>query len=457
MRLLKNLLILYLSLSLFGFIACSKSKEKPSENVYSEKDSKIIVTIDDTSITATEFIDFFNSRPKVARWSSKDGGLDPNQILQAFIDKILILKEAKSLGTHNSSQVIKQKQIFENKQAINLLIKKHINPMINIDEASVLAQIPKSKQREVKFKRILVLSEDKAKDLEKQLKNGILFDELVQAHSVGQEASQKGELEFLNPHMGIYPKDVINTIFNLKLFETSPPMKIREGYAIFQPIAERMISPLDLKPVLDYQRSLLFKTKQKQLLNDYISELKSYQNVKIDEKTLIDLFNKLKNGKDLGNYNPIIVQGKNINNYWNEIQSSIPKVNNSAIDQNWIWNITNNLINKRLLYLEAQNMGLDKTDDVQTESRRFMDDIISKKLINDKIENNIDVSDKNCREYYQSYYNNEIIYDEIKSSIKQKLIQQQKEKNFKKFISILRNKAEIDINKEIFNKIKKAL
>ncbi|MGA1871070.1 MAG: peptidylprolyl isomerase [bacterium] len=450
-----SLILLFLVIP--NFFGCTQKKDPDTTDAPPKNNPQIILKLNGEPIPTSEFIDFFHSRPRIAHWNSSEGELDPNEVLQGFIDKILMIQDAMGRGFHNSPEVLSQKDLFERREAVNLMIKKHIDASIIIDDEEVLAKIPPAKRREVKFRRLLLLSEEKAKEMEEKLRNGTSFDELVRSESMGEEASNGGYMDFLNPHRGIYPQEVINTIFALPLGEYSPPMKIREGFAIFQPLAERPIPHEDLKPVLDYQRALLFKDKQSKILNDMINELKNYQQIHIDEEQLRLLFKNLKAGDTSLNNNPIIVTGKDIKIYWKDIVSSVPNIKELASDEVWIKNLLDSILRRQLLTLEAEKRGFKEDPQLKKKSRRFVEDIISRQLIMEEVESKIAVTDEDCKKYYKDNFNQAVSFEEIKSKIRQTLIQEKREREFKKFLAYLGSKATIYINKESFNEIRKSL
>ncbi|MGA1826227.1 MAG: peptidylprolyl isomerase [bacterium] len=454
----KYFILSLLSIAIVAFSGCAQKQEQQTSDNKKKNHKDIVAEINGESLLASEFIDFFNSRPRIAHWNAPGGELDPNQVLQAFIDKIVMIQEAKAMDFHKTEEVLKQKELFERREAVNILIKKYIDPRIKISDEEVLAKIPPEKRREVKFRRVVVLSEDKAKEIEKELHNGASFDDLIRSQSMGEEASNGGYLDFLNPHRGIYPQEVINTIFALNIKEFSPPMKIREGFAIFQPIAERQIPPEDLKPVLDYQRALLFKDRQNDFISDLIHELKNLHQIKIDEEKLLMLFKELKSGGTFeNNNNPILVSGKGVTIHWQELVSSVPDINKLASDEDWIRNLLDSILRRRLLILEAEERGLKEDVQLQRKSRRLVEDIISRKLILEEIEKKLSVTEENCREYYIGNFDKAVSYEEIKSKIKQTLMQEKKEKKFKEFLTGLRSKAKIHVNRDIFNELRKSL
>jgi parvulin-like peptidyl-prolyl isomerase len=180
----RRFLIIYLSLYVLVFSSCTQKSDQVNNN---KLDKHSIIGINRVPISYTEFIDFFHNRPRLARKNSlcsSGGELDPNKILKIFIENKLLVCEARARGLQNCREVIQQKRIFVSKAAINLFLRRLIDPLISIDEAEVLNQIPPAKRREVKFRRILVATEDKAKEIEAKIKKGVSFDKLVLSESL---------------------------------------------------------------------------------------------------------------------------------------------------------------------------------------------------------------------------------------------------------------------------------
>ena len=93
-----GLLILAVFMIFILFFGCSNRKEGTLGYVNGEV------------ILVKDFTEFYHSRPRVADWSSKEGKLEPTQVLNALVDKILMEQRAKEIGLDKYNwEVIKYK------------------------------------------------------------------------------------------------------------------------------------------------------------------------------------------------------------------------------------------------------------------------------------------------------------------------------------------------------------
>ena len=388
-----GLLILAVFMIFILFFGCSNRKEGTLGYVNGEV------------ILVKDFTEFYHSRPRVADWSSKEGKLDPTQVLNALVDKILMEQRAKEIGLDKSPAYEEQLKRFEEKGLVNIFIQKWFDPKVHISEIEVKKAIPDYQKKEIQFARICVLKEDEAWEIKKMLDQGADFSSLARTRSIGIEAQNGGKGDFLSPHRGIYPKDVIKVIFNLPIGKVSEPQKIREGFALFKPLKERPLNSAEMEQVMQYQRSLLFREKKNELIRDLLEKAKKDRNVIL----LSEAINKTASQKGLSEshyYNPVLAEGEGIRIQWRELQASLPKSpsqNNKAIweDPNLISSVLELRINKQIMILEARRLGFDKDPDLQKELERVVQDILARQLLVREVETKIVVTEEECRKYYQ--------------------------------------------------------
>jgi peptidyl-prolyl cis-trans isomerase C len=390
---LSGLLILAVFMMLILFFGCSRRKEGTLGYVNGE------------DISVKDFTEFYHSRPRVADWSSKEGKLDPTHVLNALIDKILMEQRAKEIGLDTSPAYEEQMKRFEEKGLVNIFIQKWFDPKVHITESEVKGVIPDSQKKEVQFARICVLKEDEAWEIKKMLDQGADFSSLARTRSIGIDAQNGGVGDFLSPHRGIYPKDVIQVIFNLPIGTISEPQKIREGFAIFKPLKEGPLNSAEMEQVMHYQRSLLFREKKNELIRDLLEKAKKDRNVILHSEAI----NKIASQKGLSEsqyYNPVMAEGEGIRIQWRDLQASLPKSsiqNNMAIweDPNLLSSILELRINKQIMILEARRLGFDKDTDLKKELERIVQDILARQLMIREVETKIVVTEEDCRKYYQ--------------------------------------------------------
>jgi peptidyl-prolyl cis-trans isomerase C len=369
------------------------------------KKNGILAYVNGEEILTKDFIEFYNTRPRIAGWSSKEGKLDPNHVLNALVEKTLMAQKAKSMGLDSSLDNKEHLNRFKEKLLVNIFVQKWFDPKVHIKDEEVQRAIPEYQKKEILFARISVLKEDEAWEIKKKLNQGEDFSNLARLHSIGIDAENGGVGDFLSPHRGIYHKNVIEVIFNLPIGEVSTPQKIREGYALFKPIEERPLNSAEMEQVMHYQRSLLSRERKNILIREFLEEAKKERNVIIHHETIKRIPSQ-KGSHESTFFNPILVRGEGIEIHWRDFKETLPK--SIAKDKKEIWedpNLLNGILetmtNKRLMVLEARKAGFEKDPDLKKELNRFEQDLLGRQLMVYEIEKKLAVTKEECRKYYQ--------------------------------------------------------
>ncbi|MGA1795303.1 MAG: peptidyl-prolyl cis-trans isomerase [bacterium] len=364
-----------------------------------------LATVNGEEISAHEFVEFYNSRPRVADWTSQGGALDPESVLDALVEKILMEQEARRMGLASSPVLAEQAEKFKQRVMVNVFIQKRFDPQVHITDQEVLDSIPEYQKREVKFARICVLDEDEAWEIKGLLDEGDDFTRLARSRSIGVDAAQGGVGDFLSPHRGIYPKQVIETIFTLPIGTISDPQKVREGYALFKPLEERQLNQGEMEQIVQYHRSLLFREKKNDLIRDLLEEAKLERGIGIRREAL----EQIASGEVISSpasSNLVLADGEGITITWGDIRGIIPQSPAQGAkalweDPNLLANMVETRLNKQLMVLEAEKAGFSDDPDLAKEVRRFEQDLLARQLMMYEVERKIVVTDEDCRKYYQ--------------------------------------------------------
>ncbi len=367
----------------------------------SKKD--ILALVNGEEILCEDFLDFYNSRPRVAAWTSQEGRLDPEQVLDALIDKTIISQRAKEKKFDRLPGFKEQIKKFQEKEMINLFIEKFFDPKVHIPDEEVQRAIPEYQKKEVRFARICVLTESEAWEIKKELDQGADFSKIARERSIGLEAENDGIMDFLSPHRGIYHKDVIKTIFELPIGKISNPQKIREGYAIFKPIEEKSLNSEEMDQVRQYTRSLLFREKKRQLIRDMLEKTKRENGIIIHQKAIKEISKGQGTSLEQSDILLAEINGEKI--FWTDIKMTLPEPGKG---QKALWedpNILNNIISSRidqiLMLSQAKKAGFEKDADLKKQTDRFIQDVLARQLLIDEVENQIIVTDQESQKYYQ--------------------------------------------------------
>ncbi len=163
-------------------------------------------------------------------------------------------------------------------------ISKLLTPL-TITEEDVSAYYEQNKAQfkkpeMVKASHILVEDEEKVKEIEKELQDGLSFEEAAQKYSKCPSNAKGGDLGYFSK--GQMVPEFETAAFGLKVDEVSAPVQTQFGYHIIKLIdkKEEEISPLD--EVKQQITQHVLSQKQQDLYFKKIEELKGKYEVKIN-------------------------------------------------------------------------------------------------------------------------------------------------------------------------------
>jgi peptidyl-prolyl cis-trans isomerase C len=204
-----------------------------------------------------------------------------------FDEKIFALKSgdiSEPISTKRGFEIVKVDSKEEGGYKPFDEVKQQISEESQVKDADILKEYQgnpeeyKTKAR-VKIKHIQVATEAKAKEIEKKLKNGAEFDQLVETDSTDQASvKQKGSLGYLYKDgyirgIGKDP-DFEKAVFALKEGETSGPIQSKKGWHVvkIEEKTEEALKPLE--EVKSQIRSKLLRDAKDKGMDNKFDELK---------------------------------------------------------------------------------------------------------------------------------------------------------------------------------------
>ena len=137
---------------------------------------------------------------------------------------------------------------------------------------------------EVHALQIVVKTEEKAKEVLQEIKNGASFEDAAMKHSLSPEAKSGGNLGFFA--RGTMPRVFDEVCFNLKNGETSRVVASDYGFHLFKVVERRSESLKSVNRVRDEVERLLRREKERAAQVAKLAELKKAAKIAIDEKEL---------------------------------------------------------------------------------------------------------------------------------------------------------------------------
>ena len=197
-------------------------------------------------------------------------------LLDQLIDREAVVIQAKKEGLDKTPEVQEQLKRAEATTLQNAVLTREVTPKIS--DAAIKAKYDadyanKPGEEEVHARHILVDSEDKAKEIIKQLKGGADFEKLAKEDSKDPGAQNGGDLGWFKK--GDMLPEFSTAAFAMKQGEfTQEPIHTRYGYHVIQVLGTRTAPPVDYAQAHDEIRQSLVQDAVKGALEKARSQVK---------------------------------------------------------------------------------------------------------------------------------------------------------------------------------------
>lgn len=250
------------------------------------------VKINDQSATINDFLQELSIEKMYV------DSLDENHIkgrlnfaIKIFIEHELLSRQGYKRGLQNSPEVQRYLKMWSS-YYLSESLRKKITDEINItDEEAYKYYLEKNQDTssnvEVKIIELLTEDLDVIKEVLDELNNGKEFRELAAKYTIREEAKKN------NGELGFFPISEYGEIgqkaAEMKLGEMYGPIKVPEGYSLFELIDRKKNNALNSDSYESVKDDVKFKLKQKKYSEEIISktvELANKYDVQVDDDNL---------------------------------------------------------------------------------------------------------------------------------------------------------------------------
>jgi len=293
---------------------CSSKVEPSAEN-------QVVIQVDSYLLTLAEFNEYFGT---VTLGNNSSNDKDDAAIRDArlgfllqLIEETIILRRADELHIQVSPEEVDEavrnfkkdypETAFEDlfiKHAISfevwrerlkrrLLVEKVIRKEL-LKEDSVTPRRIKdyydkhqdewSHGEEIRLRHILLLSEDQAKAVLEQLKNGHDFAALARLHSKAPEALDGGDMGYVT--RGQLPDSLDEALFDLEPGDVSTVIETPYGFHLFQIIEKREAGVPDIEECIEKIRQGIQKEDLEAAYGPWLAELRSRYSIKVNKEII---------------------------------------------------------------------------------------------------------------------------------------------------------------------------
>ncbi len=209
-----------------------------SVKVWSQtKQDEVLAKVGDVVITSRDLDDMV-SKYQAFRKGKPLGVEDKKGVLDNLVKTVLIAQEAEKLKLDKAPDVQAKLKIAK----IEVLAREYIStqavPKVKVTDQEVqdyMKQFPNLIPKEsLMLSKVVVKTEEEAKDIVKELKKGTPFTKLANERSIDTGSKRYGgQMPPVSRGDGKVSKDIEEAVFKLKTGEFTNPIKTDEGWAVF--------------------------------------------------------------------------------------------------------------------------------------------------------------------------------------------------------------------------------
>ena len=255
----------------------AKSNE-PSKNPQISADA-VVATVNGVDITMQDLGEFLNYQ----RSANPGKQPDPNNIMNEVINREIIKQEAIKQGVEKRPEFIEDLEFQRSNLLVNTLLAEQIDKADLSDEAvkkEYEAQIKGVDLTEYKARHILTKTEDEAKAIIKQLKNGEDFVALAKEKSTGPSGRNGGDLGWFQSASMV--PEFAAALKGMKKGEISQsPVKTQFGWHVIKLEDSRKKAPPSLEESKDRVKTILAN----KAVQNYLKGLRDSAKVEIKQQT----------------------------------------------------------------------------------------------------------------------------------------------------------------------------
>ncbi len=203
------------------------------------------------------------------------------EILEEMIRERLLAQEAKGGGIRKDPDFIAVAEIAVDGWLAKNYLKSVLGPAVVPTPEDLAPYLPKSFER-IRVRHIAVPTEEEARDARARLVAGADFEALARDLTIAPGGAERGgELGWVSRGASdIYPNEVMEGLFDLRVREPSAVVKTPLGYEIFRVEERAALSPEEIEQYMGTPRLLAGTEKRNRL----IERLRRERGVTVDEK-----------------------------------------------------------------------------------------------------------------------------------------------------------------------------
>lgn len=325
------------------------------------------------------------------------------QFLNKLIDDRLIMQEARRMGLEQFPEIQQSIKAYILRESVIRLHEEEIIQKVVVSDKET-ADRYKNDFESFTLGVIEVNSEDDAKKILEQLKEGGDFKGLVEKYSSHASRRDGGEITVIRRSLTPQIQEVVST---LKEGELSDIVKAGDRYVVIKLIKRQEAPDEELEKVRNNIIKEIRKVKERERSDEYLKSLREKASIKIDRELLASI--KLDAGGEeaekwlnddrrlVETYDSVLTAGDFVKAALatrHKMPSDTEKPKEDIID-GWV--------NVKLVDHEALNRHYENRQDLKESLEDYKDQLLKNAFIKKAIIPKIEVSDKDLEEYYSTH------------------------------------------------------
>jgi len=326
---------------------------------------------------------------------SSAGALNLSQFIQKLIDDRLIIQEARRMGMQDYPEVRQAIQAYVLRESVVRLHDEEIVKKVTVTDDEIKNYYKKNYEQ-FSLGLIEVDSEERARQIFEQLREGADFNELVQRYSTLPSQKEGGEVVFRRNSLA---PSIEKAVSDLKPGEFSDLLKIQNKYYIIKLINRKEAPDEGLEKVRGNIERALRKQKEKERSDEYLKHLREHLPVQINDEIFSSI--NTSEGSDvekLSQDKRILVQVNGsiitVADFMAMVKSSPGKSKETILNE-WI--------DQKAVDREALGRYYETRTDFKDMVDRYEDQILKNTFVNRVIIPQIVLSDEELKNYYLTY------------------------------------------------------
>ena len=278
--------ILATALAVAPLAGCKGKTETGSAPV--KKEGAVIAEVNGDTITTGDFKHELENLPPYLK-PMADTPEGKKELLDTMVVRELILQQAKKDGLDKSPEVAAKLEELKKRVVVEAFLKKKVEEHASVSDEEMKKFYEENKEKfktgpQVHASHILMKSEDEARKVLKELKEGGNFEDLAKKHSIDSAAAKGGDLGWFSK--GSMVPEFEKVVFGLKEGETSGIARTKFGYHIIKLTGKRPAGIRSFDEVKEQLRAAILPSKQQEVFQKLKDDIKKDAKVSIKEDVL---------------------------------------------------------------------------------------------------------------------------------------------------------------------------